>query len=154
MPTENIFLCALYQFQRKPLVSTNLPGTETEVNAIAKLFSGNAKISTHEAANESAGEIGGGKREYHYLHFATHGVARCYRPALSRIFLSSEGKEDGSLYCGEIYNLTMNAESGSTLGMRNRTRKGICRRRYHWPVACISLCRRKKHHCFILESCG
>jgi len=29
---------------------------------------------------------------------------------LSRIFLNSQGNEDGSLYCGEIYNLTMNAD--------------------------------------------
>jgi len=106
--TENIFLCAPITFSESQNLN-DLPGTEKEVNAIAQLFSSNSKISVHQDANEAvvkSKEV----TNYNFLHFATHGVVDATDPALSRIFLNSQGNEDGSLYCGEIYNLNMNAD--------------------------------------------
>jgi CHAT domain-containing protein len=105
---ENIFLCAPINFTENQNLN-DLPGTEQEVNAIAKLFSSNSKISIHEDANETvvkSKEVS----NYNFLHFATHGVVDATDPALSRIFLNVQGDEDGNLYCGEIYNLNMNAD--------------------------------------------
>jgi CHAT domain-containing protein len=104
----NIFLCAPISFSESQNLN-DLPGTETEVNAIAHLFAGNSKISIRSEANEfvvKSKEV----NNFNYLHFATHGVVDATDPALSRIFLTSKGVEDGSLYCGEIYNINMNAD--------------------------------------------
>ncbi len=106
--TASIFLCAPINFTENQNLN-DLPGTEKEVNTIANLFSSNAKISTHADANEAfvkSKEV----NRYSYLHFATHGIVDATDPALSRIFLNGQGAEDGNLYCGEIYNLTMNAD--------------------------------------------
>ncbi len=106
--TGNIFLCAPINFNESQHLN-DLPGTEKEVNAIAKLFSSNSKISIREEANEKVVKSKD-VSNYDYLHFATHGIVDATDPALSRIFLNSEGNEDGGLYCGEIYNLTMHAD--------------------------------------------
>ena len=105
--SENIFLCAPVNFSESQNLN-DLPGTEKEVNAIGQLFSSNSKISMYDEANEivvKSKEV----TNYNLLHFATHGIVDATDPALSRIFLNSKGTEDGSLYCGEIYNLNMNA---------------------------------------------
>ncbi|HLZ17662.1 MAG TPA: CHAT domain-containing protein, partial [Cyclobacteriaceae bacterium] len=104
----NIFLCAPIHFSES-LNLNDLPGTETEVNTIAQLFSKTSKISIRGDANESlvkSKEV----NDYNYLHFATHGIVDPVDPALSRIFLTGSDSEDGSLYCGEIYNLNLNAD--------------------------------------------
>ncbi len=103
----NIFLCAPVNFDNQNL--NGLPGTEKEVNAIAQLFAAQSKVSTFSDANEAlikSKELNG----YDYLHFATHGIVDVAEPALSEIFLNGKDKEDGNLYCGEIYNLTINAD--------------------------------------------
>jgi len=105
--TENIFLCAPINFSEGQNLN-DLPGTEKEVNAIGQLFASSSKVSIHEDANEivvKSKDV----TNYNLLHFATHGIVDATDPALSRIFLNSKGNEDGSLYCGEIYNLNMNA---------------------------------------------
>ena len=104
----NIFLCAPITFEESQHLN-DLPGSEQEVNAIAKLFSSNSKISIREDANEiviKSKDLS----NYSFLHFATHGIVDATDPALSRIFLNRKGPEDGSLYCGEIYNINMNAD--------------------------------------------
>jgi len=103
----NIFLCAPINFDNPDL--NGLPGTEKEVNSIARLFEGRSKISTFTDANE---ELVKSKElnSYRYLHFATHGIVDVAEPALSEIFLNGKNKEDGNLYCGEIYNLAINAD--------------------------------------------
>src|SRR5258706_4786 len=106
--TGNIFLCAPINFNEIQNLN-DLPGTEKEVNDIGNLFSTNSKISIRQEANEAvvkSKEVS----NYNYIHFATHGIVDAADPALSRIFLNSQGNEDGSLYCGEIYNLNMNAD--------------------------------------------
>jgi CHAT domain-containing protein len=47
------------------------------------------------------------------LHFATHGTVDEINPELSKIFLAQsqhETQEDGCLFAGEIYNLSLNAD--------------------------------------------
>lgn len=105
--SPSIFLCAPVRFPDKDDLN-ELPGTESEVNTIAKLFAGNSSIAKFGEANESL--IKSGKlSSYSYLHFATHGIVDEADPELSRIFLSDSKEEDGNLFAGEIYNLNLNA---------------------------------------------
>jgi CHAT domain-containing protein len=91
-----------------------LPATETETEAIFKLYNGNnlkAKVLLHSNANEKSiksGEL----EQYKVLHFATHGFVNSERPELSGLLLAQDttGGEDGVLYSGEIYNLKLNAD--------------------------------------------
>lgn len=106
--TGNIFLCAPINFEESQHLN-DLPGTEKEVSAIANLFSPHSKISIREEANEMVVKSKD-LNHYNFLHFATHGVVDAADPALSRIFLNSKGVEDGSLFCGEIYNLNLKAD--------------------------------------------
>ena len=104
-------LCAPVTFPEKENLS-DLPGTESEVNAIANLFKekniGN-RIYLKGQASEAAIKSGALK-DYSLIHFATHGVVDENNPELSRIFLQSDSDaEDGNLFAGEIYNLELNA---------------------------------------------
>jgi CHAT domain-containing protein/tetratricopeptide (TPR) repeat protein len=91
-----------------------LPGTEEEVTSIYRLFdkkSQAAKVLTHHLANESfvkSDEIS----KFRFIHFATHGFVNSENPELSGILMAqiTDGKEDGILYSGEIYNLKLNAD--------------------------------------------
>jgi CHAT domain-containing protein len=90
----------------------DLPGTETEVNTISKLFQSKNipnRIFLNNQANET--EIKSGKlKDYSLIHFATHGIVDETSPELSRIYLQSDSEaEDGNLFAGEIYNLQLNA---------------------------------------------
>jgi CHAT domain-containing protein len=44
------------------------------------------------------------------LHFATHGIVDEQSPELSRIFLKESDTDDGNLFSGEIFNLSLNAD--------------------------------------------
>jgi CHAT domain-containing protein/Tfp pilus assembly protein PilF len=93
---------------------TPLPATETETEAIFKLYDKNnlkAKVLLHDNANEKfikSGELA----KYKVLHFATHGFINSEQPELSGLLLAQDttGGEDGVLYSGEIYNLKLNAD--------------------------------------------
>jgi CHAT domain-containing protein len=93
---------------------TPLPATETETEAIFKLYDENnlkAKVLLHNNANEKfikSGELA----KYKVLHFATHGFVNSERPELSGLLLAQDttSGEDGVLYSGEIYNLKLNAD--------------------------------------------
>jgi len=106
---QSIFLCAPVKFPRKDNLN-ELPGTESEIKAIAGLFpSANKEVLLYADANEGkikANDI----NKYNYLHFATHGVVDEAEPELSRIFLNENSSDDGHLYAGEIYNLNLNAD--------------------------------------------
>ncbi|HEY5691663.1 MAG TPA: CHAT domain-containing tetratricopeptide repeat protein, partial [Cyclobacteriaceae bacterium] len=106
----SILLCAPVEFDNAYL--NNLPGTETEVNDIAKLFNArNLKNETLIKTKADEDQIKSSSiKDYKYLHFATHGVVDENNPELSRIFLSAGKNEDGNLYSGEIYNLELNAD--------------------------------------------
>jgi CHAT domain-containing protein len=111
----SIFLCAPISFPVNDHLD-DLPGTEQEVNNIAKLFTSgltgrqaNALIAKRGEANESL--VKSGKlADFRYLHFATHGVVDEESPELSRIFLQSEKGEDGNVFSGELFNLKLNAD--------------------------------------------
>ncbi|HEY9049690.1 MAG TPA: CHAT domain-containing tetratricopeptide repeat protein [Ohtaekwangia sp.] len=108
----SILLCAPVTFPEKDALN-ELPGTESEVTAIAQLFSAknlNSGLFIKQNADEKL--IKSDKvKEYKYVHLATHGVVDESNPALSRIFLQSDiGSEDGNLFAGEIYNLNLNAD--------------------------------------------
>jgi CHAT domain-containing protein/Tfp pilus assembly protein PilF len=109
--SPSIFLCAPVTFPQNNRLG-ELPGTETEVREIAKLFSGkNLQNATfiRTKADESLVKTGGLKN-YNLLHFATHGIVDEVNPELSRIYLQSQSEEeDGNLFAGEIYNLELNA---------------------------------------------
>ncbi len=107
---------------------SSLPGTETEVKTISKLYEEHnktTKINLFTDANEAfvkSGEL----KNYKILHFATHGFVNTEKPELSGIILAQdttiafEGYEniygniaqqnDGILYQSEIYNLELNAD--------------------------------------------
>ncbi len=105
----SIFLCAPVKFPDKDNLD-ELPGTESEIKAIANLFSSATKeLLLYKDANEAnikAPNI----NKYNYLHFATHGIVDETEPELSRIFLNENNDDDGHLYAGEIYNLNLNAD--------------------------------------------
>ena len=111
LTSPSIFLCAPISFPEKDNLG-ELPGTETEVKEIAKLFNDkqftNATFSQKQADEQliKSGQL----RKYNFLHFATHGVVDESNPELSRIFLQTgSDAEDGNLYAGEIYNLNLEA---------------------------------------------
>jgi CHAT domain-containing protein len=103
----SIFLCAPIQFSNQNL--GQLPGTETEVNFIAGLFGNKALLKKSADATETMVKQSALK-DYKYLHFATHGIVDEQSPELSRIFLKESPDDDGDLYSGEIYNLSLNAD--------------------------------------------
>jgi CHAT domain-containing protein len=106
--SSSIFLCAPIKFS----VSQNLgelPGTEAEVNFIAGLFGKNALLKKSGDATETMVKQTSLK-DYKYIHFATHGIVDEQSPELSRIFLKESPTDDGDLFSGEIYNLTLNAD--------------------------------------------
>jgi CHAT domain-containing protein len=106
-----IYLCAPVNFSGDGL--PDLPGTESEVNAISQLFSNkNLKSSVYLNSDAKESTIKAeGLSNYSYLHFATHGVVDESNPELSRIYLQADAEsEDGKLYTGEIYNLKLNAD--------------------------------------------
>jgi CHAT domain-containing protein/Tfp pilus assembly protein PilF len=93
---------------------TPLPGSETEINTIKKKFEEknlktNAKLFS-EASEQfmKTPEL----KQYKYIHIATHGFVNSDKPELSGIILSEDkaGNNDGVLYTGEIYNLTLNSD--------------------------------------------
>jgi len=108
----SILLCAPVTFADATGLD-DLPGTESEVKEIAQLF-GSKNLTCGLYVKQKADEKlvkSGDLKNFSYLHFATHGVVDESNPELSRIFLQSDvGSEDGNLFAGEIYNLSLNAE--------------------------------------------
>jgi CHAT domain-containing protein len=105
----SIFLCAPIRFPDNDNLD-DLPGTETEVNAIANVFTGNtSSVAKFSDASEDLVKSGA-LTKFNYLHFATHGVVDETDPELSRIYLQNGKNDDGNLFAGEIYNLRLNAD--------------------------------------------
>lgn len=91
-----------------------LPGTETEVNAIARtLREGNvsAKIIMGQEATEEAIKSED-LNKYKYLHIATHGFVNTEDPDQSGLMFYPDdtSDEDGILYGPEIYNMSIGAD--------------------------------------------
>jgi len=111
LKNPSIFLCAPVKFGENKL--PELPGTESEVTEISKLFNDrnfSCSVNLYEKASESTIKAHG-ISGFTLLHLATHGVVDEYNPELSRIFLQgSSSGDDGSLFSGEIYNLKLDAD--------------------------------------------
>jgi CHAT domain-containing protein/Tfp pilus assembly protein PilF len=109
---SSALFCAPVTFPDKDALP-DLPGTESEVNAIASLFrQKNIRSSVYldTKATETAIKSESLK-DFSLVHFATHGVVDENSPELSRIYLQTESEaEDGNLFAGEIYNLQLNAD--------------------------------------------
>lgn len=109
---QKILLIAPVEFGNNEVRMSTLPGSEKEVDEIRYLFMGSDSqpiVKSRAEASESNLKTEG-LENYKYLHFATHGLVNESEPALSRIFLTPDKGEDGSLYAGEIYNLKINAD--------------------------------------------
>jgi CHAT domain-containing protein/uncharacterized protein HemY len=108
---SSVMVCAPVTFPAKDKLN-DLPGTESEVNAIASLFKEkniNSQVYLRAQANEATIKSNSLKN-YSLIHFATHGIVDESSPELSRIYLQNDSKtEDGNLFAGEIYNLEFNA---------------------------------------------
>ncbi|GAK51322.1 TPR repeat protein [Candidatus Moduliflexus flocculans] len=92
----------------------NLPGTLTEVNAIASVTP-DAELVTGADVNETKiKELAASTtlQQYRVLHFATHGDANPEIPELSALVLSQadDEKNDGYLSAGEIVRLNFAAD--------------------------------------------
>lgn len=93
----------------------SLPGTEVESNEIDSLFTDNNKNADkfiYYQAQEALAKSGT-MNEYKYVHIASHGFVNQDEPEFSGIFMTSDTltqKEDGILFSGEIYNISLNAE--------------------------------------------
>ncbi len=117
--TEDILLVAPVGFEQEYYADlstslNDLPGSKNEINEIKHLFRSKAHQTT-VLADKQATEINLKEEPLHrykYLHFATHGMVDESNPELSRIFLrpTYNDKEDGSLYSGEIYNISIHAD--------------------------------------------
>ncbi len=109
---SSALFCAPVVFPVKDALA-DLPGTESEVNAIASLFR-QKNIRNSVYLNEKANEANiksASLKDFSLVHFATHGVVDENSPELSRIYLQTETEaEDGNLFAGEIYNLELNAD--------------------------------------------
>ena len=98
-------LCAPVTFDELP----SLPGTEQEVSELTGILKGkgyNTTVRLQREANENELKQLAGQ-QFNYVHLATHGMVNEMNPALSRVYLKAGGAEDGNLYTGEIYNLTL-----------------------------------------------
>lgn len=109
--TPSILLCAPVTFAPQTDLP-DLPGTDAEVQAIAKLFASKNLEQTLYTRQQAGEKLikSPQLRKYTYLHFATHGVVDEKNPELSRIYLQPDAPaEDGNLFAGEIYTLQLNA---------------------------------------------
>jgi CHAT domain-containing protein len=107
-----ILLCAPVSFSKNQAVA-DLPGTETEVRDISRIFStyryGSRILVGRDAHEQNLKDED--LKQYSFVHFATHGMVDESQPELSRIYLQSENDaDDGSLFASEIYNLELNAQ--------------------------------------------
>ena len=105
---QRILLCAPVRFSPERRLS-ELPGTQSEVDSIARLFPHGQTVLIGAAASEEAFR-NSDLKQYRYIHLATHGLADEGAPELSRIFLRETENADGDLFTGEIYNLNLKAD--------------------------------------------
>lgn len=105
---DRALLCAPVSFDEDRGLS-DLPGTREEVNTIASIFQGSGDLLLDGDATEQQLR-NRDLSQYRYLHLATHGIAEETAPELSRIYLRRSEGDDGDLFSGEIYNLTLQAD--------------------------------------------
>jgi CHAT domain-containing protein/tetratricopeptide (TPR) repeat protein len=86
----------------------DLPASQSEVAAIARLAGGAARVLIGNAATESVlrHEASG----YRVIHLATYGVLNKQNPLFSFVELASGGADDGRLEVHEVYGLSLAAD--------------------------------------------
>lgn len=105
-------LCAPVSFDLHTKPLPTLPGTMDEVQSISGILAGlgaNTTMLTLQQANEENFKKAL-FRKYDLVHLASHGLVNEDKPELSEVFLSASSlqkKEDGELFAGEIYNLSL-----------------------------------------------
>jgi len=87
--------------------SMDLPGAESEARAISKSWS-DSKVILRKNASETLFKKSSG--QFRYIHLASHGEFNPDEPINSRMLLSADASNDGSLTISEIYDLNLNAE--------------------------------------------
>lgn len=103
-PTANLLVFGNPDLNNPTL---DLPGAEQEANDIATLWKGSRVLLRKSASESVAKKIAGAFR---FLHFASHGEFNPDEPMKSRMLLSPDGENDGSLTVSEIYDLKLNAD--------------------------------------------
>lgn len=110
----------------------SLPGSRSEVQRIADLFSTRAgwverwfasSSETHLGRDATEARLTRHAGDYRYLHLATHSIVRADHPELTRVLLAppssapgtyddddGDDANDGVLYLGEVYGLTLRAD--------------------------------------------
>ena len=85
----------------------DLTFAEREARAIAQIFPNATFLSRQNATESYLREYGG---DFDYIHLATHGQYNENAPLISRILLSADGKNDGSLTMAELFSLKWRAD--------------------------------------------
>ncbi|MGH9853317.1 MAG: CHAT domain-containing protein [Blastocatellia bacterium] len=100
------------EMREMPIV--RLPFTRQEAEQIMALAPAGAGMKALDFEASRATAMSDQLSQYHYVHFATHGLADSERPELSTIVLSlfdEQGRpQDGFLRAHEVYNLNLPAE--------------------------------------------
>ena len=105
---KDILVCAPVDFSES-LGLKSLPGTAAELNQIQKLFPESNEGVTGLDATETFFKHAQ-LNNYRYIHLATHGVVDEDSPELSRIYLNASETDDGKLFSGELFGLSLNAD--------------------------------------------
>lgn len=85
----------------------DLPSAEKEAGMVAEILKG-SDVFTRSQASETLIKRKAG--QYRYLHIASHGQFRADNAMASRVLLSQDADNDGSLTVNEIYGLRLAAE--------------------------------------------
>jgi CHAT domain-containing protein len=105
---------------------TDLPFAERELQALKRTYK-TVRAYTGQAATESALRSSSGNA-YTLVHFACHGEYEPETPLFSALLLSPEGKDDGRLEAGEIFDMHFDCEivalSACETGLAQITRGG------------------------------
>ena len=83
---------------------TRLPGTESEVNYLKKVYAQSAVFLGDDATETRAKESMGG---FEIVHIASHGLFNYEFPLLSSLALTPDRENDGFLQVHELYNLNL-----------------------------------------------
>ena len=104
-------MSALIKFKWAPL-----PGTQTEIDLIKKMFNLTKTLTKKKATEKNLMEMSQSSEllDYNIIHFACHGFYNDDRPALSSLILSIDrettNQQEGFLTLAEISQLKLNAD--------------------------------------------
>jgi len=87
-----------------------LPGTKTEIENIANLFSSNSATIYFDKAATKRAVIAEIPASRGYIHFATHGLVDFADPRYSALLFHPEQTEDYFLYVSDVMDLKLDAE--------------------------------------------